>query len=116
MRLVDIDALHLVCSHYNAEAQRIIGEINKAPIIDAVPVKSDEWIPCSERLPKEKLNVLLALKHNMAVGFWEYVSEYGSVEWYVNTGDGFYTGTEGVDNDGTPIAWMPLPDPYKGDE
>ncbi len=41
MRLIDADALHLVCSHYNAEAQRIIGEINKAPIIDAVPI---DWI------------------------------------------------------------------------
>ena len=77
---------------------------------------SNGWIPISERLPKEKQNVLLALKHNMAVGFWEDIFENGSVEWYVNTGDGFYTGTEGVDNDGTPIAWMPLPDPYGGEQ
>lgn len=73
---------------------------------------SNGWIPISERLPQEKLNVLLALKHNMVVGFWEYVSEFGSNEWYVITEDGFYTS---IDKD-VPVAWMPLPDLYKGEQ
>lgn len=73
-----------------------------------------DWIPINERLPKEKQDVLLAFKHNMAVGFWEDILNDGGQTWYANSGNGWMTPTETVDDDGCPLAWMPLPDLYKG--
>lgn len=74
------------------------------------------WIPCSERLPKEKQDVLLAFKHNMVVGFWEDILNDGGQAWYANSGNGWMTPTETVDDNGLPLAWMPLPKPYKGED
>lgn len=75
-----------------------------------------QWIPVSERLPEEKQDVLLAFKHNMVVGFWEDILDNGEPAWYANSGDGWMTGTESVDSDGIPIAWMPLPEPWRGEK
>jgi len=72
------------------------------------------WVPTSERLPEEKKDVLIAFKHNMAVGFWEDILDNGEPVWYANSGDGWMTGTESVDSDGIPLAWMPLPQPWEG--
>ena len=76
--------------------------------------KKGEWIPVSERLPDEGKDVLLTYKNNMVVGNWENIC--GEVTWYANSGDGWFTAMESVDNDGIPIAWMPLPEPYRGDK
>lgn len=81
-------------------------------VIKSLP-SAQRWIPVSERLPEEKQDVLLAFKHNMVVGFWEDILDNGEPAWYANSGDGWMTGTESVDSDGIPIAWMPLPEPYK---
>ena len=74
------------------------------------------WIPCSERLPEEKTDVLIQFRGTMAVGFWENVLEYDDdITWYANSGDGYFTDCNTVDGYDDPIAWMPLPEPYKGD-
>ena len=66
------------------------------------------WIPCSERLPDTNRDVLLQFKTNMGVGFWE------NGEWGVNTGDNIYS--EIGEGEAKPIAWMELPEPYRGGE
>lgn len=66
-----------------------------------------KWIPVTERLPKVRTDVLLAFEKNMAVGFYSYDC------WNVNTGNGFYTGV--FTDEDKPIAWMPLPESYKGE-
>lgn len=68
--------------------------------------KVGEWIPCSERLPsteKQYKSVLLQLKNSMVVG---YINKAG--QWFVDSGDGWC-----ADLDDEPIAWQPLPEPYK---
>lgn len=65
--------------------------------------KVGEWIPCSEMLPEEGEMVLVTQKvygGNM-VCVCSYESAYGY-------GCGFYGSSGDV------VAWMPLPEPYKG--
>lgn len=69
-------------------------------------VQNGEWIPCSERLPSAGRKVLLQTKGNqMVVAFLDKKNK-----WYVDSGDYFCT-----DLCAEPIAWQPLPEPYKED-
>ena len=79
------------------------------------------WIPCSERLPEEKKDILICFKDGRDCP-WSQIQvghlgehevedndfrEIGKVKvWYT---DRFYYIFDKV------IAWMPLPQPYKGD-
>lgn len=77
---------------------------------EAVPPtdRSQEWIPCSERLPEdvqigdEYPTVIFCTKENTYAGFYEH---YIGGRWWAEDGD--YV----VDD---VIAWMPLPEPWKG--
>lgn len=65
---------------------------------------SGEWIPCSERLPSEKDGrVLVTKRDEVMIAIY---SEF-SGRWYL--GDMCAVGGE------NPIAWMPLPMPYRED-
>ena len=59
-----------------------------------------EWIPCSERLPKENTEVLMSLEWGIDIG------EYRNGDWH----------SEWINHydDGNVLAWMPLPKPWKG--
>jgi len=63
-------------------------------------INSRKWIPCSERLPEHSGIYLVTL--TVAV------EKYVVVRWYSQRG--------GWISDEHPEAWMPLPDPYKGEE
>ena len=63
-----------------------------------------EWIPCSERLPEEGVNVLLCIKD------WE--SQKTKMVVSLRRDYNYWDGL-GRDIRGD-IAWMPLPEPYKG--
>ena len=62
---------------------------------------AQQWIPCSERLPKNDKDVLITC-------------ECGDVEvgWY----DGEWNGECCVYDDDDIIAWMPLPEPWNGEQ
>lgn len=67
--------------------------------------KSVQWIPCSERLPEENVPVLGTFKFQggNACLTTERIIVNGEERWSASCGM-------------TPIAWMPLPEPYKGAE
>ena len=77
-------------------------------VINAIPSADrpkGEWIPVSERLPKECDGCVLVSKEDGQVTTGLY-SEFSNV-WYI--GDMFGVGGYKV------IAWMPLPKPYRED-
>lgn len=64
---------------------------------------AQRWIPCSERLPKEDEYVL-------ATTVWGEITmaeNLGNDEWFIHEGDS-NAYTEEI------LAWMPLPQPWKG--
>lgn len=107
MRLIDADALkrnmEFVCmgimagtDPYNAPLK----EIDNAPTIEP-----QQWIPVTERLPKEDTDVLITEEDgcvDIARYDFNMWSEDPIVEWW----NGEYRVY--------PVAWMPLPAPWKG--
>ncbi len=68
----------------------------KFMLIDAPAVDIPRWISVTERLPEEEGRYLITGKRGAV-----YSLEYEDERWY-----------GGIE----PIAWMPLPEPYKGGE
>lgn len=81
-------------------------------MITAIEMKHDElmskWIPVTEALPEEDIDVLLQFPHTMAVGYQE------DGFWNIVTCDDLYSGLD--EEDEKPIAWQPLPEPYRGEK
>lgn len=107
MRLIDADAIKYTARFTDYADGRMTSdavitkcEIDSMPTVD--PDRHERWIPCSERLPEKNGRYLVT---NSAWGAME-------VDWNACV-DGAW-----VFSNTKPIAWMPLPEPYKmgGDE
>lgn len=80
------------------ESRQIIGEL--IAMIDEgynLQPKTD-WIPCEERLPENDEDVLVQMEDDSMMVDFRAASSSG---WFW------------ADNDDLPIAWQPLPAPYK---
>lgn len=66
---------------------------------------SDRWIPCSERMPDVAQRVLLSARGMVMVGMLHSFGKYRLEP----TGFSYVYPKDKID------AWMPLPEPYKGD-
>lgn len=80
-------------------------EVTETEIEALVQAKNNGWIPCSERLPSEEELVLLQTKRDgrMYVGY----HRRNGAKWVcVTARNSVVTGM-------IPIAWQPLPQPYK---
>lgn len=66
-----------------------------------------KWTPVSEALPEEDIDVLLQFPKNMGVGYQE------DGFWNIVTGNDMYSGLD--EGEAKPIAWMPLPEPWRGE-
>lgn len=99
-------------------------EITSAPSID-VP----QWIPCSERLPENIRPVLVTWKNNDPASYYQYIvgkhyigtAHYhrGKWYWYSSVTEDLLAEygkceTEEFDEAIEAVAWMPLPQPWKG--
>lgn len=62
---------------------------------------AQKWIPCSERLPMTKDDYIITVK-DKSLTWTDYVEWSADYHWW------------GYDDDMV-IAWMPLPEPYKGE-
>ena len=70
-------------------------------------LKATQWIPCSERLPEVDKGVFVYI-YDMPFIAW--IDKNG--EWNTET----FTLDKELEKDDEPIAWMPLPKSYRGDE
>ena len=79
-----------------------IGEFSE--IVDREYQEPSKWIPCSERLPEKDVNVLTYHRNESF--------DYRYVSW-IDDYSGKWAGFIGNLPDDV-LAWMPLPEPYKG--
>jgi hypothetical protein len=111
----------------NPSAIRYMAQLNertrfKEMVYDAPTIEEPKWIPCSERLPEEDTEVLISYRYKEGEGDTDHVNiditSYGTTcfggreihtlkEWR-QPFDYFHANYE-------VIAWMPLPEPWKGD-
>lgn len=99
MRLIDADALHKSIdteTYRHTYIDQIHEVIDNAPTIEP---KTGEWIPFSERLPREYAQYLVCFESGECHVYWLEDSDWARGM---------------AEKDGI-IAWMPLPKPYKED-
>ena len=102
MRLIDADALRdeWLYKAGKFEPNDVLDSIDYTPTID--PVK---WIPATEGLPEEEVQVLVTddaggfATIDVDCGYFD--KEYGRFEWFHSQ---------------NVTAWMPLPEPWRGEE
>lgn len=61
----------------------------------------EKWIPCNERLPEDDTEVFVYLFDRPS----PFIAWIKDCHWYTEEFE--------VEKDNYPLAWMPLPDPYK---
>lgn len=122
MRLIDADYLKTWFGEKDLYTyDYIIGTIDDAPTIKPEP----HWIPCSERLPDyEGYDEVLATVNGRAENV-RYINavitnaEYDETDkqWYINGCAAKWVARNGkVMSDVDVLAWMPLPEPWKGEQ
>ena len=120
-----IEAIEELPNAYNGwsdayDKAYIIGALEEVPSAD----RQQEWIPCSERLPNEGEVVLVCLRIESHKAEWEEQRsiEFGRIssdrydcygigwEWLNESGADYWQ----ADWNNSILAWMPLPEPWKG--
>ena len=103
------------CKEYDPEKRYCPrwGQVIKTALEDAQP--EQQWIPCSERLPEIGEHYVsepcIVYCSNGAYGFAELEENiFGQVGWNCERDDEYHEPL------GEVLAWMPLPEPYKGEQ
>ena len=92
-----------------SELNRCIGYIMRLPSAQLEP----QWIPCSERLPEHYWDVLVTVKEK-----YEDEEEYRyhtDIAEHLEDDDWITTNDWDEGQEVIITAWMPLPEPWKGD-
>jgi len=105
MRLIDADALWMDIIHSMDYCDDFLSFIDAAPTVP-------QWIPCSERLPDIMVLVLITMKRGKGYN----QEPFQSVGYLDANGYTWWCAHDGTCTNQTVLAWMPLPEPYKGGE
>lgn len=110
-----IDEKKLIEDIKECYTEEFLSEYGFHKLVESQP-KVGEWIPVSEGLPKEnKMSeyyepVIVTLDNGRVV---DGCYRNRDKEWWVDAEDGEHYS---INATGHVIAWMPLPEPYRGDE
>ena len=88
---------------------QVAREVLKLPTIEPEP----KWIPVSERLPEEDDYKSCIECLDGAVWYFTKNGTMGFGYYYKSTKE--WSTTDDLKTDGKVIAWMPLPEPYRGE-
>ena len=100
-----LDAIIELCKHYTPTKSVDHPHMDFVlETIKGLPSVEPQWILCSERLPEDDRSKVVTLANGNA--------EVG----YYSNGDWWCVGDNVTLENQTVIAWMPLPEPYKGDK
>lgn len=78
-------------------------------------LKENTWIPCSERMPENDMEEVLVWFEYFRYGEYNRLFQMaGTSHTFRGEWSGFVNGSSGW-KDLRIIAWMPLPEPYKGE-
>jgi hypothetical protein len=83
--------------------------VSPSDVIVNLPSEQPKWTPRSEKLPEERTKVLatVLVPHRESIVI---SAEYLMNTFYCDNGDCWMADDEEV------VAWMPLPQPYKGEQ
>ena len=102
-------------SSTNGSGQTTQDQHEEAKLMAIKALEAPQWIPCSERLPEDYTDVLAWFEYfrygnynclYQTYGIGSYSMEYDS--WMINHETGWHKLRV--------IAWMPLPEPWKGED
>ena len=111
---------------YNVPIDNCIKRLNKVKSADR---PQGEWIPCSERLPEDIRPAIVTWKNNDPKSYYQYIvgkhfigtAHYhrGKWYWYSSVTEDLLAeygkcDSEEFDEAIEVVAWMPLPEPWKG--
>lgn len=92
----------------------------KFMLTDALVVNIPRWIPITERLPEENTEVLISYRYKEGEGDTSHVeiaiTTYGTMYIGLTKVKDWRPSFEYFHSNYEVIAWMPLPEPYKGGE
>ena len=112
-------------ANYTAFLESIL-RVKDAPTVDAVP----RWIPCEERLPKDLEVVNITWVNHRPVGYYFDIKDKPFTATAIHYEDKWWwyspicedmlaecgkSECDKMDADIEVTAWMPLPEPYKGE-
>lgn len=93
----------------NITEKDVSESMDKIRLLPRATPQESRWIPVTERLPEEKTAVLLSCDDMYLAKLNPCIGWISGNNWYTFSAKGSYLVKY-------PIAWMPLPKPYKGGE
>jgi len=90
--------------HYEQALSEIKDILEAEPEADVPDTNVGKWIPCSERPPEDDTEVFVYLFERKD----PYIAWVEDCRWYTEDFE--------VEKENYPIAWMPLPSPYREEQ